>query len=914
MVRRTEYQEEVRPRWMQPLNLKVVLMSGQHGEPPTCEPIHLTLLDGRGTGNVEIATATCVYTLMRKKDTLGEWEPYDLSPQWIRLFGGPYGGKPVAEVLVAFELMMWKSREDPALIPREMWPQPEENYVEDVHFSKLRRATLHFALMGLRDIPKLPRLASVGAASGMQHVDSPEVRVSCPSWYNKEFDDRGKEEDEKTFVYVDCVPGGDKRLKESQLKKWKSKKGLYAQNTTFGADPEMMNFEFLSVGKLSIEIPDKQILQPYIRIQAYDNSGVLFGKSLIGESLQSLAHSLPCCWYPNVDLTKSHAEQKDLIENAVKKAHHEAGVREHFQQMSKEEYEEFLKQERKEKFEAQMAQQKHLVKLDAERPARIDNFGLPLELKLSEDHKRPLLLSNPVSLNMQTERGFSPRIGRDVKEDAAGFTCRGKLEYHEYFQSSMWFQNYPLLRNRDMVGALSNSYDWNFGDHRGFLKCAYKLVDDWEEEKEEGEDEADKKEDEEEEEDKQPTDEEMLKQTFGLDPEMAKYVFHKEKFVQKWKSTEEVPSRVRVRVYMLKAICIWAKGSGFAEPYIELQLGQSNSISMKNVRCGETNTPDFGLFEERDVELPMDGRLEISIMDANDLSVTGDTLIGSTVIDLEDRWHCKKWNKLNQRQIVPYESRNFYQPGSPAQNFGAIEMLIEMLDSSEASDKKPSVMPKLAGTLVDLRIVIRTAEVMTLGEDELMDVQIGCALMCDKYEGPYPTKQVTDVHYGSSGPCKYDWRVVYPQIRSPILSCIVEVSLYKFAQIAGNTLLGSVRLDMKRYVERVADTMDKIELPPVPLKMQGGPNDDPDEDIGTVTLEASVLSYAEALEKKAGIAREPPNQYPALFAPTEGRGWDAFFAGFSIPWPSWWKKLIPLIIAAVMFLISVVVMRQMGLL
>merc|ERR1712185_223877 len=108
--------------------------------------------------------------------------------------------------------------------------------------------------------------------------------------------------------------------------------------------------------------------------------------------------------------------------------------------------------------------------------------------------------------------------------------------------------------------------------------------------------------------------------------------------------------------------------------------------------------------------------------------------------------------------------------------------------------------------------------------------------------------------------------------------------------------------------------MDKIELPPVPLKMQGGPNDDPDEDIGTVTLEASVLSYAEALEKKAGIAREPPNQYPALFAPTEGRGWDAFFAGFSIPWPNWWKKLIPLIIAAVMFLISVVAMKQMGLL
>jgi hypothetical protein len=364
---------------------------------------------------------------------------------------------------------------------------------------------------------------------------------------------------------------------------------------------------------------------------------------------------------------------------------------------------------------------------------------------------------------------------------------------------------------------------------------------------------------------------------------------------------------------MLKAICIWAKGSGFAEPYIEMQLGRNASISMKNVRAAkDTNTPDFGLFEERDVELPMDGRLEVSVMDANDFPMS-DCLIGSTIIDLEDRWHCKKWNRLNQRQIVPYESRNFYQPGNPGQNFGAIEMLVEMIDSSEASDKKPTQMPKLAGTLVDIRIVIRTAEVMTLGEGELIDVQIGCALKCDRYEGPYPLKQVTDVHYGSSGPCKYDWRVVYPEIRSPIMSCIVEVTLYKFAQIAGNTVLGSVRLDMKRYVERVAETMDKVELPPAPLKMQGGPNDDPDEDIGTVTLEACVLSYAEALEKKAGIAREQPNQYPALFAPTEGRGWDAFFAGFSIPWPNWWKKLIPVILGAVFFLASVVVMKQMGL-
>merc|ERR1719253_1036920 len=95
--------------------------------------------------------------------------------------------------------------------------------------------------------------------------------------------------------------------------------------------------------------------------------------------------------------------------------------------------------------------------------------------------------------------------------------------------------------------------------------------------------------------------------------------------------------------------------------------------------------------QERDVELPMDSRLEVSIMDYEDLALS-QTLIGSTVIDLEDRWHSKKWRVSSDRQLVPIESRNFFVPNSPAKNNGAIEMFLEMLESSAASDKKPSLM------------------------------------------------------------------------------------------------------------------------------------------------------------------------------------------------------------------------------
>jgi len=790
----------------------------------------------------------------------------------------------------------------------------EDNFVSELHHCRLKQATLHFSMMGLRDLPPL-----AGVTGG--HIAAPEIEVSLPSWRST-LDDSYTEPEVLSFKYEASVPGGDARLKENQLKTWKSKKGVYAQGGMLGSNDTMSNFEFLKYGKMNIEIPEKMLFQPWICIKVFEGGGVVFSQRVfVGESLQSLHDHLPCCWYPGVDVEQGFDLQSKYIRQQIQSAKEESSARPAYEQMSKEEFELFLQQERKAQLALAMANDMKLVKMDKEAPARIDNFAIPIELRhLSEDIVRLLPLMDSVALNMQREAGFSPRQGPDIRQQGGEVsrpTYHGKLENNEDYAKHLWFRNVPLLRNKDVIPRADDTVDWQYGSHNGFIKCTYKLVDGWEEEEEEGEDGEDggKSDDDDDDPDKVETDEIKLRQTFGLDPELVKFAFDKDKFVQKFKSSENVPARVRVRIYLLKAICIFAKNEGFADPYVELQLGRNNSISMKNLRDPvATNTPNFNIMQERDVELPMDSRLDISIMDYEQMRFS-DVLVGSTTIDLEDRWHSKKWKVASERQLVPIESRNCFVPGKYDKNSGAMEMFIEMLESSAASDKKPSLLVTPADTLIEIRIVIRSAEVMTLGEDEFMDVSVGCMLECDKYEGPFPQKQETDVHYHSDGACKYDWRIVFPQIRTPVLNCIIEIHLYKYALLAGNTTLGTVRLDFKRYVERVSETMDKVDLPAVPLKMQGGPNDDPDEEIGTVTLEAVIMSDAEAQEMKAGIEREQPNQHPALFAPTEGRGWDAYLAGMGlgIPWPSWWKKLIPLVITAALFLASVVLMKQMGL-
>lgn len=213
----------------------------------------------------------------------------------------------------------------------------------------------------------------------------------------------------------------------------------------------MTNWEFLKVRKMNIEVPEKQILQPYLRIQAWEGAGKLFGKTLIGESLQGLENHLPCCWYPGVDPAGSFEGQKKYIKDQIRAATEDAQVRETYEQMSKEEYDRFLREERQRTLQKELENQTKVVKMDKEKPPKVDNHGMPIELRHDNpDIVRPLMLNDFVFLNMQREQGFSPREGQKMAESSGESTrsiCRGKLEFSDEYVKAFPFRNFPLLRN-----------------------------------------------------------------------------------------------------------------------------------------------------------------------------------------------------------------------------------------------------------------------------------------------------------------------------------------------------------------------------------------------------------------------------------------------------------------------------------
>jgi len=919
---------KVRPMWMECLTLKVVLNSDTPKEPPTMQPISVTLCQRGAIGSADVGKAVCEYNYLRQKDSLNRWEAYRLQPQWITVKGGGYGGKVTGEVLIAFELLQWKHREEALLAPKGMFPLPfdsDEEYDPMQHVCRMRKACLHVSLLGLRDVLALPAFAALTTIS----VKQPKVVVTLEVMGGEEDDtstgSRKGQQPHLEFIYKECVEGQDKRLKENQLKTWDSKSSRHGM---------MRNFEFLQVKKLNVSVPDGMLFEPCILVQVYEQPQGFIGTALsddtlIGETRITLADLLPCCWLEGVDLQKPYNDQRETIELALQKCREDAKVRLRFQEESPAERR-AMRNEDRQRIKASQAleDQKDIIRKDEEKPEKVNAEAKPLELVQSKRERQQLDLRLISKLNIRKETPISPRAGEnDIKLLQGGrpvLPCAAEEHDHLPFKSDFFYRGRPLLRNSDILKAEAAKLDYNYQPERtkGFIKMTLKLTDGW---IDEDSDEEDSEEEVgpnvrgtalavQEEAEKETTDVERLQRSYDFDDDLDKYGFDQKALLKHFKDPANLPSRIRVRLYIEKAVCIFSKGTAYADPYIAFQLGPNFDYSSRNMFQAETNTPEFYRMEEKDVEFPTDTRLEVSLMDMNDYALR-DELIGSTTVDLEDRWYSKAWRKMNDKGVneVPKESRSLYTNDYPGVNRGNIEMWVEMLDSVSASDIAASVLQKPKDVPTAIRIVIRETHDITPPNGENCNIMVSSTIDCKEYQDKYKYQE-TDVHYTSEdGYGIFDWRIVYENI-APTKSCSIQFQVYDSGPIFGNTWIGEVSVDMRRYLEKVRKNLERIEVGPQELPLHCGVGEER-ETVGTLKVFMQIMTQVEATEKPAGFGREPPNEDPMLVCPKLGRDWDTFLSGlgFQLPDLGLWKKLIPLFISMVGFLVSVVVMRQLGL-
>jgi len=344
-----------------------------------------------------------------------------------------------------------------------------------------------------------------------------------------------------------------------------------------------------------------------------------------------------------------------------------------------------------------------------------------------------------------------------------------------------------------------------------------------------------------------------LSSSYGVPEDLDRLIFEPDNvedasknLFERYKDQGNLPSRVRVRIYLMKAVCIFSER--MVNPFLSVRLGQDADHARLKPRGGDGQQNNFmqGFYhvEERDIQLPQQGRLQLDMSHLADGGFDGlvgkEQLIGSTVVDLEDRWHSDNLKKATQRRRVPVEHRPLVGSGPAGKNGGSLEMRIEMLDSVKASDEPAAILAKPAPTMLEVRFVIRSTTGVRIVDGEHTDVKVVVELECDEYladQSLYPKSQATDTHYNSrTGDAVFNWRAVFPQIATPTMGCNVHFKVYDANSIVGDTFIGEVVIDIRRHLSKVSRDLDMlvIEKGELALKDGRGTGGDCKDEVGDV--------------------------------------------------------------------------------
>lgn len=139
-----------------------------------------------------------------------------------------------------------------------------------------------------------------------------------------------------------------------------------------------------------------------------------------------------------------------------------------------------------------------------------------------------------------------------------------------------------------------------------------------------------------------------------------------------------------VRVYMINGYDLASRDvGGFSDPYLKLCVGDE-AYNERDIYQIDNPKPDFCKHYDFSAIFPGCPPLMIDVMDYDLLF--GDDLIGSTSVDLEDRYFLAEWRAIQDK---PVEFRQIYHPSS-AVSQGVLKMWVEILPARCApEDEEP---------------------------------------------------------------------------------------------------------------------------------------------------------------------------------------------------------------------------------
>lgn len=189
------------------------------------------------------------------------------------------------------------------------------------------------------------------------------------------------------------------------------------------------------------------------------------------------------------------------------------------------------------------------------------------------------------------------------------------------------------------------------------------------------------------------------------------------------------PTTYCIRLYALRGVKLAALDTDIfgkpqnSDPYLKVSLGKKIFNDRENA-VDDAVDVDFYKMITFETQLPGISQLKVHVYDKDLIGI--DDVIGSTVIDLEDRWFDARWQDYGQENMIkpgddatdpskvrlatkPVERRGLYVPGI-TQERGKFECWVDILSSAQDSTFPPDDIALPPKQIFEVRVVVWKAK------------------------------------------------------------------------------------------------------------------------------------------------------------------------------------------------------------
>ena len=348
-----------------------------------------------------------------------------------------------------------------------------------------------------------------------------------------------------------------------------------------------------------------------------------------------------------------------------------------------------------------------------------------------------------------------------------------------------------------------------------------------------------------------------------------------------------VKHEVIIRVYILEIRDLPEKDLlSASDPYIKIYFGEEKKFDEQKKHHNDKKNVEWFKYYDILSIFPGDSTLRIEVWDYN--PIFKDELIGSTSIDLEDRYFNSDWQNL---KFKPIETRQLTHPDISGQQ-GNITLWVEIFDKKDSINMTPWQICPEPISKIELRLVVwETEEMRMMDAEDTSDIYV--TAFVDQND-----KQSTDVHYRcQTGNASFNWRIVL-QLDVPRVNNRLTLHAYDKDIFSKDDFISGAEIDLtdiikipkdldvpitfsKDYVDSVSQE-EKVKYQGIEFLTGGDDGENnkfwvqcyqKNEKSGRILCSLEILPIWKAELTKVGKGRKEPNVAPYLPPPVGRFQW-----------------------------------------